>query len=124
MNFRNTEQKKLIITDIENRYDHPTAQMIYDSISLVDPNVGIATVYRNLKTLVEMGKIKKIMTNDNIAHYDRICNNHIHLVCSSCGKIIDLESNFLDNNEQFKKLDFQVSIQDIQINGICQDCKE
>ena len=121
MNIRKTEQKKLIIEDIENRLDHPTVSMIYESISEKHSNIGIATVYRNIKGLTDNGRIKKIMTTNNIARYDRVCDDHIHLVCNVCGKVIDVKIDKFFS-EQITQNNFKVSLQDIQINGVCETC--
>lgn len=123
MKTRNTDQKKQIIDDISKRADHPTAQMIYESVSQKSPDIGIATIYRNLKTMVDDGQIKKIMTFDNVAHFDLATNDHIHLVCNTCGKIIDVMAMDIINQDYLaSKYKFIIEHQDIQINGICEEC--
>lgn len=125
MQTRNTEQKKIIFENISSRCDHPTVQMIYDSIKLKNPEIGIATIYRNIKTLTDNDQIKKIVTSDNVAHYDLATNDHVHLVCAECGKIIDINADELLNVSIIeKKYDFILDLQDIQVHGICNNCNK
>ena len=46
---RNTKQKKLILDNICNRYDHPTSEMIYNDLKKENDSIGLATIYRALK---------------------------------------------------------------------------
>ena len=58
----------------------------------------MGTVYRNLKLLVDSGKILAIHTGTTI-RYDGNIRNHIHLKCTECGNLIDdlaLKSNVVE----------------------------
>lgn len=117
---RNTKQKKLILDNICNRYDHPTSEMIYNDLKKENDSIGLATIYRALKSLTDAGIIQKINT-DKSAHYDYNRHNHCHLICNKCQKIIDvkLDDIFVKNIID----DFEIEKTGLQINGICKDCK-
>ena len=55
------------------------------------PNVSLGTIYRNLKTLVEMGEVQELSYGSGHTRYDAKAHNHYHFVCDECGKIEDLD---------------------------------
>ena len=55
-----SKQRELILDSLKNRTDHPTAETLYRDLKDKMPEIGIATVYRNLSTLCEEGKINKL----------------------------------------------------------------
>lgn len=50
---RYSKQRELILRVLQNRIDHPTADMLYSDLKNEMPDIGIATVYRNLSDLCE-----------------------------------------------------------------------
>ena len=55
-------RQREIIKDLilKKKYEHPTAQEIYDEIKKEEPTISLATVYRNLSFLSDTGVIRKI----------------------------------------------------------------
>ena len=88
--LRYSRQRELVKDVIKNRCDHPTADMIYESCRLLEPNISLGTVYRNLKLLADEGDIITLETSDKKIHYDGDISRHSHFICEKCGKIIDL----------------------------------
>lgn len=123
--IRNTYQKELVLSDVMNRYDHPTAQMVFESLVVNNPEIGIATVYRNLNSQVESGKLTTIITKDNITHYDYNRDDHCHLVCTKCHEIIDIPTtNFIDLDYLKEQYGFEVDKQNVILYGICKKCQK
>lgn len=119
--MRNTKQKSLILEIVSQSFSHPTAYMIYQDCIRTLPNISLGTVYRNLNTLVELGKIKRLEVPGHIDRYDKI-NAHDHFICFSCGNIIDLERRNFMNEEMIdgnRVIDCK-----IRYEGICRDCLE
>lgn len=122
--MRNTKQKDFVFNNLKLRYDHPTAYQIVSDAKLKNIEIGITSVYRILNDLIKKGLVCKIITKDNIAHYDFVRNNHVHLVCNNCGKIVDVnnEEVFSDKfNCNFHG--FNLNTQDITFFGKCENCK-
>lgn len=65
------------------------------------------------------------MTNDNIAHFDYVKDDHFHLVCQCCNKIIDMdaESIVINNDDSILKK-FKADIKNLIIYGTCEKCQE
>lgn len=121
---RSTKQKKFVLEFLKNTFNHPTVSQILEFAHKEGIRIGEASIYRILTNLVEEGKICKIVTKDNIAHYDYNRNNHIHLVCNICNNIIDTKvDEKFDENLKTLLQGFQLSKQDITFFGECENCK-
>ena len=57
---RNTIQRQLVIAAVRFLADHPTAEEVYDRITMEYPDISKGTVYRNLNSLVESGLLGKV----------------------------------------------------------------
>ena len=120
---RNTKQKQLILEVIKKEKNHPTISDLYEEVKEVDPSVGQATVYRNVNKLLDEGKIKRIITDSGI-RYDCDCNNHYHLECSKCGKIMDIYDDKYMKLIRRMEEEYSVKIEDCTVlfKGICDKC--
>ena len=68
---KHSKQRDAILSDLQKRYDHPTAEMVFASIREILPNISLGTVYRNLALLTELGEIIKVgSAEDGKEHYD------------------------------------------------------
>ena len=120
--MRNTKQKNLILSIVEESCSHPTAEEIYNISRTYINNISMGTIYRNLNQLVNQGLIKRIKMENNIDRFDNLKINHAHFICIECGKIIDLDKKYIIEEKQIGKnivLDCEVNYK-----GICEDCKE
>lgn len=54
-----SRQREAILKDLQSRRDHPTADMVYESVRKEYPNISLGTVYRNLAFLTESGQVLK-----------------------------------------------------------------
>lgn len=127
MNIRKTKQKEIVLDILEQNRIHPTIQEIYQLAKTKYPNIGQATVYRNVNKLVEENKLVRLPAiEDEGYHYDINMSPHNHLVCNSCGKIIDLFDNDYDNMIKRIETDNSVKITKslLILEGICAKCKK
>ena len=121
---RNTNQLKITYNAVLNRCDHPTADQIYEEIRKKNPNVSKGTVYRNLNKLVENGKIKEVKA-EGADRFDRTIDDHYHIQCIKCGKVIDAPMDFLpfDNNKLESKTNYVIEGYEVTFRGICPECQ-
>jgi len=120
-----TNQKLKIMEHLENIKTHPTAEMVYHAVSKELPAISLATVYRNLNLLAEQGRILRLEINCEY-HYDGFCDSHQHLVCTNCGKIMDLGQKEISDYAMKKIIsnDFELKSVRIIFYGVCKNCKE
>ena len=57
--MRYSKQRELVMQTVERLCDHPTAEEIYDKAAQECPNLSLGTVYRNLNSLVEAGRVRR-----------------------------------------------------------------
>lgn len=124
-NHRKTKQKEYVLGNLLNRFDHPTVSQIYADALKEEMKIGEVSIYRILNNLVGEGKVCKIVTKDNVAHFDYVKENHFHLVCNICNKIVDkpITEEF---DKSFSKMvkGFKILKQDVNFYGICEECEK
>lgn len=120
--MKQTRQKTLILEQVLNRNDHPTAEMIHHELLLIDSHISLATVYRNLNTFAMKGKIRKIEIPNAKDRFDWKINHHDHALCLCCGNIFDVESKPI-RKRQINLENFKIKEVKILYKGICNDCQ-
>jgi len=113
-----------LLDNLRSRYDHPTADAIYEDLRVKFPKVSLGTVYRNLALLCGTGELRKISCGDGIERYDYNTSDHSHFVCTSCGKVLDLES---DSESAINKMAASSEIGKVDSHslifyGCCREC--
>ncbi|AVP37478.1 transcriptional repressor [Staphylococcus felis] len=123
---RITPQRQAILSFLIKSDTHPTADEIYQSLSPDFPNISVATIYNNLKVFKNTGIVKELSYGDASSRFDFDTQNHYHVICESCGKIVDFHYPLLHEVEKLAQhvTDFEVSHHRMEIYGICQECKE
>lgn len=123
---RKTIQRSLVLDAVNKLHNHATADEIYDAVIIEHPNISKATVYRNLNTLSEMGEIRKLEIPGGADRYDHCTHNHCHIKCDKCGRLFDVDIDYisgLENNIRDTR-GFDFTGYDIIFRGTCPDCKK
>ena len=104
---------------------HPTAEWLYTELKKENANLSLATVYRNLEQLADMGIIQKIEGEDKTTHFDGNADPHFHLSCTGCKRIFDIPHEFIaiPVDGIIKEAPFEVTDYIVHFRGICPDCK-
>ncbi|PWX09412.1 transcriptional repressor [Clostridium perfringens] len=105
--------------------EHPSAETIYKALQEDYPTMSLATVYKALKTLVEVELIQEINVGEGNFRYDGNSNDHCHVQCLACGRVDDLEN--LDythlNEEAQKHSNYRILSNKMYFYGICEECQ-
>ncbi len=126
MNTRNSIKRNRILELLRSVTSHPTAEWIYMTLKDEIPELSLATVYRNLEQLVNLGVVQKIEGQEKTSHYDGNASPHFHLTCTKCMKIFDIPTDFirLPVDSIIADAPFGVTDYTISFRGICPDCKK
>lgn len=118
---RYSKQRFTILHELKQLTSHPTADEMYEIVKKTIPNISLGTVYRNLNSLYADGEILKFVYNGR-DHFDANITPHIHLCCQNCGCICDVLEHFDSFENALKSTEFY-NINNIIINGVCQNCR-
>jgi len=89
---RPTRQRIAVAETMASFDDFRSAQEIHELLRRRGERVGLATVYRSLQRMVEIGEVDLLRTEDGEAIYRRCSDtHHHHLVCRSCGATVEVE---------------------------------
>ena len=87
------------------------------------PEIGMATVYRTLDLLSELGIVRRMELGDG-PRYELAEDHHHHMICESCGVISEFEECPLDLNRLLHvSLDFELRSHSVEVYGKCAVCK-
>jgi Fur family ferric uptake transcriptional regulator len=105
-----------------------SAQEIHDGLRAEDVRVGIASVYRALEGLDQLGLIQRIDLGDGVARFEPARSggeHHHHLVCEDCGKVEPFEDSALEAvlERVAGGRGFAVGGHDVLLRGACGDCR-
>lgn len=119
-----TKQRRMIIAEIMRCGSHFDVESLASRMYFRQRQTARATVYRTVKILTDTGIIKKGMLGDDHSHYEFVEQDHGHFVCSSCGRIIELSCQTLQNflKTVSKSHDFTIDHHSIEIFGKCNKC--
>ncbi|HZA53118.1 MAG TPA: transcriptional repressor [Candidatus Udaeobacter sp.] len=120
-----TVQRRVILSALVERHDHPTIDQVFEDVKSRLPGVSRTTVYRVLETLVELGMAKRTQHFEAAARFDGNTDHHDHLVCIRCSKVVDFDDPKLGglplpdpHRTGFEVIDFSVYFE-----GVCSNCK-
>jgi Fur family peroxide stress response transcriptional regulator len=121
---RATRQLEQVFEALRGDHTHPLAHQIYQRVHRKLPRISLATVYRNLHRLVEAGKIRTLLLDDQGARFDPETSRHDHFVCERCGRVVDLflrRARPLDLSSLTKQ-GCVVTTHSLTVHGLCQVC--
>ncbi|HAS73142.1 MAG TPA: transcriptional repressor [Clostridiales bacterium UBA8960] len=128
--YKLTPQRIAILNAIEeNKGLHLNTEEIYDLVKQNNPEMGLATVYRTLQLLEQLEVVSSLNLEDGCVRYelysDEGQHNHHHLICSNCGRIIEVEGDLLDELEDKieSEYDFKILDNKLKFYGVCSKCK-
>lgn len=123
--YKVTSQRLAICNFILSRNDHPTAELIHKELKKEYPTISLATIYKTLHVLKELGLIQELGFVEESSRYDPNPDLHINLICTNCHQIRDFKPNNLD--DVWKQIISQINIepqgQRIDIYYVCSECK-
>lgn len=119
---KSSKPRESMIKILQSTDTHPTAEWIYQRLREEFPRVSLATIYRNLKKLIQMGVIREIYM-DNSSRFDANMSEHYHFICNKCKRVIDVipEGAPVDFST-VKNKGFKIDNYVLSIYGTCQSC--
>jgi len=122
MERRTTRQKEAIKAVLIDQ-DRPLLPDEIHALALKTvPSVGIATVYRSLKTLTEDGLVRCVEIPGQPPRYEGTDKgHHHHFHCQQCQGVFDLQK-CVDGLKKLAPPGFRVTDHEIILYGLCKKC--
>ena len=121
---RKTEQRQAISDCIKHAQRPLSVQEILESAQLQVPNMGIATVYRNIKALVKNGWIQTVELPGEAPRYELAdMEHHHHFHCRKCSRVFDINA-CPSNLDNLAPPGFTVIEHEIILYGHCPECTD
>lgn len=124
---RVTRQRQAVAGLLSERTEFRNAQQIHQELRERGEQIGLATVYRNLAMLVQLGEVDMLQGSDGEALY-RQCgqksHHHHHLVCRRCGRAVEVADPGLERWAQKLAAEqgFSEVSHTLELFGLCAEC--
>ncbi len=124
---RLTPQRVALLRLIASSDGHPSAAHLYEQIKAQFPTTSLATVYKTLHLLKELGEVLELGFSDDDNRYDGSRPEpHPHLICVHCRKIMDPQVSLVDDltQEVADLTGYQVISHRLDFYGLCPECRQ
>ncbi|HIE51404.1 MAG TPA: transcriptional repressor [Armatimonadetes bacterium] len=127
--FRLTRPRRLVI-DILRSHEgtHLSAEEVHQRLTAAGESISLASVYRTLNLLAELGLIHGASLREVHAHFEIQHEAEVHLICKRCGQVSEAG---LPTTQGFAELLFGLSTGEgfavegfqLEIYGLCERCQ-
>jgi Fur family ferric uptake transcriptional regulator len=119
---RNTRQRSAIRDVIAQAARPLLPQEVLAAAKREVPGLGIATVYRNLKALVQEGELKPVNLPGENPRFEVVGHHHHHhFQCRQCQRVFDVHACPGDLS-RLAPQGFTVEDHDLTLYGLCSEC--
>jgi Fe2+ or Zn2+ uptake regulation protein len=116
----------LVLDVLRRSNGHLEADAVYGIAKKQAPGLSLATVYRTLALLKDMGLVEEHRLGEGHGHYEAVQEEpHYHFTCQRCGKVIEFETTLVAEIKRTlcEQEGIQVTITHLHLTGYCRDCK-
>jgi Fur family peroxide stress response transcriptional regulator len=119
-----TRQREVVLRVIREANGHLTANDVFSAAKTLLPSISFATVYNSLRYLKEAGHIAELKFGDGASRFDRMTHRHDHAICTSCGKLVDIEMDVPEDivKRAAKYSKFKPESIEFTLRGKCPEC--
>ncbi|QTA78193.1 Fur family transcriptional regulator [Desulfonema limicola] len=125
--YRITPQRLAVLNILAESTEHPDVEKIYIQVKKNFPTTSMATVYKTIVVMKEIGEVIEIAFSDGSSRYDgNKPYPHPHLICTKCKNILDPDLDSLKNmtEELVNETGFMIQSHRLDFFGICPECQK
>ena len=114
-----TEQRRAILRVLSEAEDHPSVEEVYQRARDIDSSISVATVYRTLNLLDQLGLVQKHDFNEAYARFELNTDHHHHLVDVETGEVYEFQDETLEaiKREIAEKMGFELVDDRLELYG-------
>lgn len=120
--YRMTRQRNAVYEYLLSTDSHPTAEAIHLAVRQQLPHISLATVYKAVDSLVDVGLVNRIQRGASSARYDSGVEDHAHCRCLGCDGVWDAARDALPQGDPTPEA-FEVVHVNVEFVGYCADCR-
>ena len=125
--YRLTPQRLALVHLLAESDQHPTAAQLYAELQQQFPTTSLATVYKTLHVLCELGEVQEMHLGQDEHRYDGSDRTtHPHLICIQCHEVVDaparLSASLVD--EVAVASGYRILTHNVEFFGLCPVCQE
>ena len=124
--YRLTPQRMLILSVVEEGDGHLGVDEVFRRAKESYPYMDIATVYRTLHLLKNLGVVTEVAIGDRL-HYELTdpTGPHHHMVCRVCNGAFTLSPSYLEefHNTLLQEFGFEPDLEHFTVTGRCSECQ-
>lgn len=122
--LRHTPERDRILEKVLGINGHFNIQSVLSELKK-EIHISKSTVYNTMQLLCKCGIVVKIGVNDGEGWYELNCFPHLHLICTKCGTLRDIEDGNLEEYIGLKKFrGFRIQYHTLEIFGLCSNCRK
>jgi Fur family peroxide stress response transcriptional regulator len=124
---RLTPQRMTMLRILSKSEGHPSAEQIFEQIRADYPTTSLATIYKTLSLLKNVGEVFEVTFASMGSHYDgNKPYPHPHLICTQCGQILDTKFEAVAgiSQEIAQQTGYKITHQQLNFFGLCPTCQK
>jgi Fur family transcriptional regulator, ferric uptake regulator len=123
--LKRTSQRALVWAALLDLRGHPSVEDLRDHLLKQGHRIGLATIYRTLKILLQSGFIRQLK-DEGPTRYEPVVKqpNHVHFICNTCHGTVEFPSRKMENliRQVTQEYDFDERYSRYAIFGVCKKC--
>jgi Fur family peroxide stress response transcriptional regulator len=124
---RLTPQRVAMLKIMAKSEGHPSIEQIYEHIRVDFPTTSLATVYKTMSLLKDMGEVLELTLASVGTRYDgNRPYPHPHIICTKCGQILDPVIGGVAevSEEMARQTGYQITHHQLNFFGLCPKCQK
>jgi len=120
-----TSQRQVVLEVLESTSEHLDAETLYTRAKMHDPDISLATVYRTLGVLKEMGLVEEHRLGEEHCHYESVGDGpHYHFTCMDCAKVVEFDAPLVEQikREFIRREGGRIINTHLYMSGYCARC--
>ncbi|MEZ5372294.1 MAG: transcriptional repressor [Microthrixaceae bacterium] len=123
---RVTSARRLVLAELASDPSaHVSAEELAERLQGDHPELHLATLYRTLRTLSELGLVQHVHLGHGPAVYHLAEHHHGHVQCGDCGKVFGLDHAVVDRlrSDLLATHGFEIDGLHFALTGRCDSCR-
>jgi len=119
-----THQRQVIYRALITSANHPSPEALYERVRHEIPSISLGTVYKTVKTFVELGLVREVSPEHATVRLDANLEAHHHFICLRCKAIHDLREEDIEPVRLRRGLPkgFHAERTAVEVLGLCPQC--